>query len=174
MVKISLHPNTMKLPDSFKELNKGAEKAFGANTQSKFDSLFYAKLECSVTMTRRVNATYVEIGTHLWVVLELNDIEHGDSIPDLTITAAPAMSRPGFDLGLLSSGINTNNTCNYFNLVTPRMKAEFLEGPRKPSAMKDRQRKKKTANVQLFDKSSHLSERCWKGAAAHFKPSFPT
>ena len=164
----------MKVPDSFKELNKEAEKASGANTQAKFDSLLYAKLECSVLMARRVNATYDEIGTHLWGVLQLDDIEHGDSIPDLTITGAPAMSRPGFDLGLLSSGINTNNTCNYFNLVTPRMKAESLEGTRKPSVMKDRQRKKKTAKVQLLDKTSHLSERCWERAGAHFKPSFST
>ena len=37
--KLVFDPNTMKLPDSFQELNQGAEKAFGEHAQTMIDSL---------------------------------------------------------------------------------------------------------------------------------------
>ena len=74
-------PNTMKLSDFLKELNQGAEKAFGENAQAMIDSLLYAKLppklRRSVNMARLENATYDEIVTHLEREFELNGLERG-------------------------------------------------------------------------------------------------
>ena len=42
-LKLVFDPNTMKLPDFPKELNQGAEKAFGEHAQAMIDSLLYAK-----------------------------------------------------------------------------------------------------------------------------------
>ena len=42
--KLVFDPNTMKLPDFLKELNQGAEKAFGENALAMINSLIYAKL----------------------------------------------------------------------------------------------------------------------------------
>ena len=113
--RLVVDPNTMKLPDFLRELNQGAEKAFGQNAQAMFDSLLYAKLppklKRSVNMARLENATYEEIVTHLERELELNGLEEGDDIPVPTMSTAHTATRPG--TGLLSSGIDPNITCNY-------------------------------------------------------------
>ena len=106
----------MKLPDCLEELNQGAEKAFGEHAQAMIDSLLYATLppksERSVNMARLENATYEEIVTHLERELELNGLEEGDDIYVPTMSTAPTATRPGTSR-LLSSGIDTNTTCNY-------------------------------------------------------------
>ena len=113
--RLVFDPNTMKLPDFLEELNQGAEKAFGEDAQAMIDSLLYAKLppklKRSVNMARLENAIYEEVVTHLERELELNGLEQGDDIPVPTMSTAPTATRPG--TGLLSSGIDPNNTCNY-------------------------------------------------------------
>ena len=113
--KLVFDPNTLKLFDFLEELNQGAEKAFGENTQAKIDSLLYAKLppklKRSVNMARLENPTDEEIVTHLERELELNGLEEGDDSPVPTMSTAPTATRPG--TGLLSSGIDPNITCNY-------------------------------------------------------------
>ena len=107
--------NTMKLSDFLEELNQGAEKASGENTQAMIDSLLHAKLlpklKRSVNMARLENATYEEIVTHLERELELNGLEEGDDIPVPTMSSASTATRPG--TGLLSYGIDPGLTCNY-------------------------------------------------------------
>ena len=80
--RLTFNPSTMKLPDFSKELNQGAEKAFGENAKSMIDSLLYAKLppklKRSVNMARLENGTYEEIVAHLERELELNALEESD------------------------------------------------------------------------------------------------
>ena len=105
----------MKLPDFLEELKQGADKAFGTNAQAMIDSLLYAKLPPKlkrlVNMARLENGTFEEIVAHLERELELNGLEEADNISALTMSTAPAATRPG--QGLLSSGIDPFITCNY-------------------------------------------------------------
>ena len=59
----------MNLPDFLKELNQGAEKAFGGIAKSLIDGLLYAKLPPKlkrlVDTARLENGTYEEIVAHL-------------------------------------------------------------------------------------------------------------
>ena len=105
--RLTLDPNTMKLPDFLEELNQGAEKAFGENAKSMIDSLLYAKmppkLKRSVNMARLENGTYEKIVTHLERELELNALEESDDLPMETMASASTSNN-----NLLSNGINTN------------------------------------------------------------------
>ena len=74
----------MKLPDFLKELNQGAEKAFGEHAQAMIDSLLYAKL---------------------------NGLEEGADIPVPTMSTAQTATRPG--TGLHSSGVDPGTSCYY-------------------------------------------------------------
>ena len=99
--RLVFDPNTMKLPDFLKELNQGAEKAFGENAQAMIDSLLYAKLppklKRSVNMARLENSTYEKIA-HLERELELNELEESDDIPVPTMSTARVQAgyRPPF------------------------------------------------------------------------------
>ena len=145
----------MKLPDFLKELNQGAEKAFGEHAQAMIDSLLYAKLppklKRSVNMARLKNATYEEIVTHLERELELNGLEEGEDIHVPTMSTAPTATRPG--TGLLSSGIDPNITCNYCKKPGHvKVDCRKLKKRRNKSAMAGRIRRKNIPNVQLATK----------------------
>ena len=171
--RLVLDPNTMKLPDFLEELNQGAEKAFGENTQAMIDSLLYAKLPTklkrSVNMARLENATYEEIVTHLERELELNGLEEGDDIPVPTMSTAPTAKRPG--TGLLSSGIDPNVTCNYCKKLG-HVKDDCRKLKRKEEQRRNdgQDTKKEYPKCPTCDKTNHPAERCWKGAGAHLKP----
>ena len=171
--RLVLDPNTMKLPDFLEELNQGAEKAFGENTQAMIDSLLYAKLppklKRSVNMARLENATYEEIVTHLERELELNGLEEGDDIPVPTMSTAPTAKRPG--TGLLSSGIDPNVTCNYCKKLG-HVKDDCRKLKRKEEQRRNdgQDTKKEYPKCPTCDKTNHPAERCWKGAGAHLKP----
>ena len=61
-------------------------------------------------MARLENATYEETVTNLERELELNGLEEGHDFHVPTMSTAPTATRPG--TGLLSSGIDSNVTCN--------------------------------------------------------------
>ena len=171
--RLVFDPKTMKLPDFLEELNQGAEKAFGENAQAMIDSLLYAKLppklKRSVNMARLENATYEEIVTHLERELELNGLEEGDDIPVPTMSTAPTATRPG--TGLRSSGIDPGVTCNYC-----KKPGHMKDDCRKLQREEEQKRndgqniKKEYPKCPTCNKTSHLAERCWKGAGAHLKP----
>ena len=171
--KLVFDPNTMKLPDFLKELNQGAEKAFGEHAQAMIDSLLYAKLppklKRSVNMARLENATYEEIVTHLERELELNGLEEGDDIHVPTMSTAPTATRPG--TGLLSSGIDPNITCNYCK-KPGHVKDDCRKLKRKEEQKRSggQDTKKEYPKCPTCDKTNHPAERCWKGAGAHLKP----
>ena len=171
--RLVFDPNTMKLPDFLEELNQGAEKAFGENAQAMIDSLLYAKLppklKRSVNMARLENATYEEIVTHLERELELNGLEEGDDIPVPTMSTAPTATRPG--TGLLSSGIDSNVTCNYCK-KPGHVKDDCRKLKRKEEQRRNegQDTKKEYPKCPTCDKTNHPAERCWKGAGAHLKP----
>ena len=171
--KLVFDPNTMKLPDFLKELNQGAEKAFGENAQAMIDSLLYAKLppklKRSVNMARLENASYEEIVTHLERELELNGLEGGDDITVPTMSTAPTPTRPG--TGLLSSGIDPNITCNYCK-KPGHVKDECRKLKRKEEQRRNdgQDTKKEYPKCPTCDKTNHPAERCWKGVGAHLKP----
>ena len=153
--KLVFDPNTMKLPDFLKELNQGAEKAFGEHAQAMIDSLFYAKLppklKSSVNMARLENATYEEIVTHLERELELNGLEKGDDIHVPTMSTALTATRPG--TGLLSSGIDPNITCNYCKKPEHvKDDCRKLKKRRNNAATKGRTPRKNIQNVRLATK----------------------
>ena len=112
--RLTFEPNTMKLPDFLKELNQGAEKAFGENAQSIIDSLLYAKLppklKRSVNMARLENGTYEEIVADLEREFELIALEESDDLPMATMASESTCNS-----NLLSNGINTNKDaqCSY-------------------------------------------------------------
>ena len=171
--RLVFDPNTMKLPDFLEELNQGAEKAFGENAQAMIDSLLYAKLppklKRSVNMATLENATYEEIVTHLERELELNGLEEGDDIPVPTMSTAPTAIRPG--TGLLSSGIDPNNTCNYCK-KPGHVKDDCRKLKRKEEQRRNdgQDTKKEYPKCPTCDKTNHPAERCWKGAGADLKP----
>ena len=110
--RLVFDPNTMKLPDFFKELNQGAEKAFGDNAQKMIDSLLYAKLppkpKRSVSMARLENGSYDEKVARLERELEAYALEESDDLPIATMTSSTSKSKTR-----LSTGKTTDITCNY-------------------------------------------------------------
>ena len=171
--RLTFDPNTMKLPDFLKELNQGAEKAFGENAKTMIDSLLYAKmppkLKRSVNMARLDNGTYEEIVAHLERELELNALEESDDLPMATMASASTSNS-----NLLYNGINTNKDaqCSYckatghFYESCPKLK--------KKKEMEDKNGKKpqrpKYPECPTCKKTNHPAERCWKGVGTHLRP----
>ena len=137
------------------------------------DSLLLAKLppklKRSVNMATLENASYEEIATHLERELDVNGFEGGDDIPVPSMSTAPTATRPG--TGLLFSGIDLNNTCNYCK--KPR---HVKDDCRKLKRREEQKRnewqdtKKECPKCPTCDKTNHPVERCCKGAGAHLKP----
>ena len=110
--RLVFDPNTIKSPDFLKELNPGAEKAFGDHAQILIDSLLYAKLPLklkrSVNMARLENGSYDEIVAHLEKELEINALQEPDDLSVATMTSSNSKSKTP-----LSTGQMTDITCNY-------------------------------------------------------------
>ena len=79
------------------------------------------------------------------------------------MSTAPRATRSG--TGLLSSGIDTNVTCNYRKDDCRKLKKK--EEQRRNDGQDT---KKEYPKCPTCDKTNHQAERCWKGAGAHLKP----
>ena len=141
--RLVFDPNTMKLPDFSEELNQGAKKAFGENTQAMNDSLLYAKLppklKQSVNMTRLENASYEEIVTHLELAFFLLALIQ-------LLLATTAKKSDTSRTTVENSKERRNNAA-----MTGGIQKEFPKCP-------------------ICDKTNDPAERCWKGAEGHLKP----
>ena len=169
--QLTFDPNTMNLPDFLKEMNQGAEKAFGENEKSMIDSLLYAnlppKLKRSVNMARLENGTYEEIVAHLERELELNALEESDDLPMATMASASTGNS-----NLLSNGINKDAQCffckatRHYYRSCPKLKKE--------KELEDKNGKKpqrpRYPECPTCKKTNHSAERCWNGAGAHLRP----
>ena len=169
--RLVFDPNTMKLPDFLKELNQGAEKAFGDHAQKMIDSFLYAKLppklKRSVNMARLENGSYDEIVAHLERELELNALEESDDLPMATMTSSSTKPKTPLSTGQLS-----DITCNYCKEKGHMVKdCEKLKKKKEKDAQQGKSTQKKTyPECGTCGKKNQLEERCWQGAGAHLKP----
>ena len=169
--RLVFDPNTMKLPDFLKELNQGAEKAFGYHAQKMIDSLLYAKLppklKRSVNMARLENGSYDEIVAHLERELELNALEESDDLPMATMTSSSTKPKTPLSTGQMSDII-----CNYCKEMGHMVKdCEKPKKKKEKDAQQGKSTQKKTyPECGTCGKKNHPEERCWQGAGAHLKP----
>ena len=120
-------------------------------------------------MAQFENATFEEIVTHLERKLELNGFEESDNIHVPTMCTAPIAVRPGTDP--LSSGIDTNVTCNYCK-KPGHIKDECRKVKRKEEQKRNdgQNTKKEYPKCPTYDKTNNTAERSWKGARATSSP----
>ena len=144
----------MNLPDFLKEMNQGAEKAFGENEKSMIDSLLYAnlppKLKRSVNMARLENGTYEEIVAHLERELELNALEESDDLPMATMASVSTGNS-----NLLSNGINKDAQC-FFCKATRHY---YRSCPKLKRRRNWRTKMAKSPNVQHTQNAPHARKR---------------